>query len=182
VSISKSDPIVELVSGEISSAMPDETRYHLRGFHEGIDESTSEEERQPDPENDLLPFKDVDRVIPGREPMPDTEPGVLAWSSISGFLKPSEPQDPEIIPFEGYSETSETALEDSWEAGETGLDIWNLTRVVYKPEGDKKLYGFYRKYTYTKNGQLFSVSDETRVELHTTVAMNVACTNFVEPT
>jgi hypothetical protein len=101
-------------------------------------------------------------------------------------IEPGPPDDddyPLAMPTSGTEALSETALTDNWEAGAgRGLEVWNLTRVVYKPEGDKKLYGFYRKYTYTKNGQLFSVSDETRVELHTTVAMDVACTNFVEPT
>ena len=43
--------------------------------------------------------------------------------------------------------------------------MWIQTRQIFNHSGDKKWYAFLRKFTYDKNGRLYSVSAETRIEI-----------------
>lgn len=66
--------------------------------------------------------------------------------------------------FDDDTSGAETARTTSWTAGtENGLAEWYVSRIVYKHDGDEKLYAFLRKRTYDKYGRLYSVSGETRV-------------------
>jgi hypothetical protein len=67
-------------------------------------------------------------------------------------------------------EGSETAQSDTWDrenpdSGKDGVTIPVTTRVVYNHAGDKKVYGFYRTFTYDSTGMLKAISAETRYEV-----------------
>ena len=114
----------------------------------------------------------------------DVEDGdLLVYDEYSGKWiaeAPPEVEDPASVPAEdpgaaittigSNEEGSETASSDTWSAGgDNGLAEWYLSRVVYKEDGDMKIYAFFRKRTYDKYGRLYSVSGETRVEIDATV-------------
>lgn len=67
------------------------------------------------------------------------------------------------------NEGSETALTDDWDitdqGEDDGLELWQVTRVVYNEAGDKKLYGFKRKMTFDSTGRLVLVGQEVRYEI-----------------
>jgi len=64
------------------------------------------------------------------------------------------------------TEGNEAADATTWTyAGTNGLEEWYCSRIGYFHAGDAKLYMYLRKRTYDKNGQLYSVSAETRVEV-----------------
>lgn len=76
-----------------------------------------------------------------------------------------------VVTLGGNTEGSEAAASDTWTTGATnGLAVWKVCRVGYFHAGDKKLYAYVRLFTYDKNGQLYSVSAETRVEVDAAVA------------
>ena len=61
---------------------------------------------------------------------------------------------------------AEAADSNTWTAGATnGLAVWIETRARYYHAGDQKWYAYARKFTYTANGNLYSVSAETRIEV-----------------
>ena len=81
--------------------------------------------------------------------------GALTWEDID--------PDTDITTIGSAAEGSEAAETTTWTAGTTnGLAIWQQTRTAYYHAGDKKLYGYARKFTYSRAGVLYSVSAETR--------------------
>lgn len=66
-------------------------------------------------------------------------------------------------------EGSETAQTDSWDITSQGANDGTTaaltTRIVYNHAGDKKVYGFYRVFTWDSVGLLCSWSAETRYEV-----------------
>lgn len=90
--------------------------------------------------------------------------------SVGGGGTPSNPANYKTLG--GAQEGSETADGTTWTAGEVnnnqnvlGLKVWVVSRVVYNHEGDCILYAFVRCLTFTSGGQLYSVSDEARIEV-----------------
>jgi hypothetical protein len=89
-------------------------------------------------------------------------------------LKPCTAEDPgeDVVTLGAGEEGSETALTDTWTAGNdegNGLAEWYVSRVVYNEAGDKILYAFLRLRTLDQYGRLYSVSAETRVSVDVTV-------------
>ena len=75
-----------------------------------------------------------------------------------------------VIVLGGPTEGAETALQDSWRAGQnSGLEKWFVSRDIYNDAGDEILYSFMRKDTYDVDGRLFSTSAEVRVTVDVTV-------------
>lgn len=64
-----------------------------------------------------------------------------------------------------WTRTDETTGTDY---GDSPLDLWMIGRVVYNPSGDKKIYAYARKLTFTADGKLNAVSGETRYEVSDT--------------
>ncbi len=74
----------------------------------------------------------------------------------------------------GSSEGSESASTDSWSRGvvtsgntygDGPVDVYMISRVVYNPSGDKKLYGFYRTFSFDSRGMLVTIGAEARYEI-----------------
>ena len=70
------------------------------------------------------------------------------------------------------AEGVEAAATDTWDAlaqvaGEHGLDLTVLTRLVYNNAGDEILYGYARTLTFDHLGMLREVSAETRYTIET---------------
>jgi len=69
------------------------------------------------------------------------------------------------------TEGSDTALTDTWTAGDTnGLALWFVARVVYLDATSEILYAFLRKATFDNSGKLYSVSAETPITVDVPVA------------
>lgn len=75
------------------------------------------------------------------------------------------------------TEGTETAGTDTWNRASAGsgtnygdnpIDVWVISRVVYNPTGDMKLYAMTRKLSFAADGKLSTVSAETRVEVSDT--------------
>jgi len=68
----------------------------------------------------------------------------------------------------GTTAETEAAQTDTWDIeaqAAKGLVDTRLVRMAYDHTGDKKLYAYYRAYTYDAGGRLLKVSAETRVEI-----------------
>jgi hypothetical protein len=101
------------------------------------------------------------------------EGSVLRWNYAQGRWEGgdaavSAATDPgaAVVTIGANAEGDEDELTDTWTAGTTnGLKEWYVARIVYKHTGDKKLYAFLRYRIFDRNGMLYYVSAETRVEV-----------------
>ena len=65
----------------------------------------------------------------------------------------------------GSTDETEAAATDTWDITEGCITVTMQTRTVYNHGGDKKLYAYYRDFTYNAAGRLLRISAETRVEI-----------------
>ena len=96
-----------------------------------------------------------------------------AWALVQ-FIH-EEPEGSFDRPEEvGSQDEDETAMTDFWvrsDPGEDsagpheGLELTAITRMAYKHDSDKKLYAYYRVWTFDTSGKLALVSKEYRVEI-----------------
>jgi hypothetical protein len=96
------------------------------------------------------------------------------WDGLPAAGGAAEDPGSTITTIGAASEGTETASTDTWTAGnvdDKGLAEWYVSRVVYNPSGDMKIYSFLRKRTYDKFGRLYSVSAETRVEVENPIQL-----------
>lgn len=77
------------------------------------------------------------------------------------------PVEEEVVG-EGAEAADETEIDVG--AAATYVRDYRLVRVGYFHAGDKKLYGYYRAYTYDPYGHLQTIGPETRVEIDATEA------------
>lgn len=82
---------------------------------------------------------------------------------------PTAPASPtQLLP---TSTPTEAAYNDTWAAATLGVTISLETRSAYFDTSDKKVYGYKRLFTYTKEGALFSVGAEQRYEIFVPVTI-----------
>ncbi len=112
-----------------------------------------------------------------------TEPSGEMSAIGGGSSTPDIPSDPsafDTVPVQNYGEEGAESADGSyWHAGSSitpgvlrGVKLCVLTRVVYNPNSNAILYGFFRDLIFDTYGRLCSISTETRYTIETPIAVN----------
>jgi hypothetical protein len=109
--------------------------------------------------------------------IPESDPADYEWTPVA--YTPEPPTDPAHYTTLGANtKGNEAADTATWTAGDVdgssnplGLRFWVQSRQAYYHDGDKKWYAYARQLRYTPNGRLYSISVETRIEIHAPVSL-----------